>query len=135
MRRGMYPALASLAVAAAAVLGPGPGPSVADDAGTYSGTDCPPDQIFDASQQACVSAMVGNGPPPTADAGNYNGTRCAPTTFYDANASGCASDVITNDPQATVPVEGEDPTQLTVPTVSNIPGCSGTKDPFGLCGA
>jgi hypothetical protein len=132
----MYPALATLAVAATALFGPGPGVSVADDVGTYSGTDCPPDQIFDASQQACTSAVVGDAPPaPVADPGTYDGTRCAPTTYYDTLQTGCASDIVTNDPQAPLDLEGEDPTQLTVPTVSNMPGCGGTKDPFGYCGS
>lgn len=125
----------ALAAAAAVVLGPGQGASVADDAGTYSGTDCQPDQIFDATQQSCVSAVAGDGAPATPqDVGNYNGSRCAPTTDYDATALGCVSDVVTNNPQTSVDLEGEDPTQFTVPTVSNIPGCAGTKDPFGLCG-
>ena len=99
---------------------------------TVSGTSlaegCAPDQIFDETQAACISAVVGNGPVVGSD---YGGTICVPTKFYDAPEQGCALDVVTNDPKAPVQIEGVDSTNLPVPTVAESPGCA--ADPAGGC--
>ncbi len=113
MRLERYLAVAAAAAAAAFMVTISSGAALADG--------CPPDQIYDEGQGACISAEVTEGPSVGTD---YDGAICNPTTFFDAPEDSCASDVITNDPKAPVPMEGEDPTQLSVPTVSKSPGCA-----------
>lgn len=117
---------AAAAVLLGSVLGPAAATVLADDSSDYPGTDCTVDEFFDASSQDCASDVVTNDPQAPIDP-NKSGTSdpgkdCGADDLFDVLAAQCIPEVVTNDPDAVVNLEGEDPTNPAIPTLSAPPG-------------
>ncbi len=112
-------------------------PQAFDDTSDFDGTKCASGQLFDATNQQCVSAVVTNDPQapvqPNSAGMSDPGKPCPETQDYVVSDQKCMSDVVTNNPHAVVAIEGEDPTEYTAPKVAAIPDCAAKSDPLGLC--